>query len=153
MKVSALKARTRTVPVTIPGSDGEPDEDVNITYRPGSLTLELWEQIQTIANDPQGADIDATKTFLMSDDDPLIVAWDLEEDDGTPFPCDVEHFAKLPLDFMGLMVQAIGEDSVPNLPRGGTLDDGSPLKAVPDPAPGGIESSEQQTGSLVTPGS
>lgn len=152
MKVSALKARTRTVPIVIPGSDGEQDETVKLTYRPGSLTLELWENLQALALDPQGADIEAAKIFLMNKDDPLIVDWDLEEEDGSHFPCDVDHLAKLPLDFLGYMVDAIGSDSLPNPQRGATLADGSQLKAVPEIVPGGTESSEPQIASDVVPG-
>lgn len=153
MKVSALKARTLTVPVVVPGSDGEPDETVQLTYRPGSLTMELWEDLKVISEDPSGADIQAIRVFLMSDEDPLIVGWDLEEEDGSAYPCDGEHLSKLPLDFLGMMVDAIGSSALPNQSRGGTLGDGSLLKAVPDPAPGGTESSEQQIASDVNPGS
>lgn len=152
MKVSALKARTRTVPIVIPGADGEPDDQVMLTYRPGSLTLELWESLQAVAMDPQGADIEAAKTFLMDPNDPLVVEWDLENEDGSPFPCDPEHLAKLPLDFLGLMTDAIGSDSIPNASRGGTSEDGSPQKAPLAVVPGGTESSEQPTGSDAAPG-
>jgi len=109
--------------------------------------MELWQGLQEVANDPQSADIEAVKIFLMNPDDPLVVDWDLEEEDGSKFPCDAEHFAKLPLDFLGLIVEAIGNDSAPSPQRGGTLVGGSQLKALPDPAPGGSELSEQPTGS------
>lgn len=153
MKVSALKGRKHTVPIVIPGGEDEPDEVVKLIFCPGALTLELWESLTSLAENPASADVEAFKTFLMNEDDPLVVGWDLENDDGSPFPCDPEHMAKLPFDFLGMMVDAIGTESVPNGPRGGISAGGSPQKEPQEPAPGGTQSSEQQTVLAAVPGS
>lgn len=152
MKVSALKGRRVTVPVVIPGGEGEQDETVMLTFHPGALTLELWENLTALAANPASADVEAFKTFLMNPDDPLVVDWDLENDDGSKFPCDAEHLAKMPFDFLGMMVDAIGTSSLPNQPKGGTSDGGSLQKEPQEPAPGGSQSSEPQTALAAVPG-
>lgn len=135
MKVSALKAITRKVQVEIPGEDeGTPNDVVQVFYHPGALTLELWENLERISKDPTSTDIESTKLFLMNPDDPLIIGWSLEEEDGSAHQCNLENLGKLPLQFIGLMTDAIGKDSRPDPTKAGTSAGGSPQTVEPAPA-------------------
>jgi hypothetical protein len=143
MKVSALKGKERTIPITVPGEDGDPDEIVHITYRPGAVDLEMSDKItEAVLN---GVEADVALIML----EPMLVSWELTDDDGLPWPVDVEHLRKTPLQFIGLILEAIQEDSRPNPPRDATSDDGSPQTASSDASPNGTPSSEPQIDSTV----
>lgn len=153
MKVSALKAKTRTVQVVIPGEDGGPDESVGVTYRPGALTMELWEKIDILAKDPTSADVEGMKLFLMQEGDPLISGWELEEDDGSPLPCTPENLATLPLQFIGMMADAIGKDSRPDPQKADSSGDGSQPTEESASAQSGTSLSVLPNASDASPGS
>lgn len=146
MKVSELNSRTRQLPITVAGQDGEPDEVVHVTYRPGALTLGVSDKIREVAE--SGFEADVAKVMLL----PLIVEWDLEEEDGSQLPFNEETLKSVPIEFLGMVLSAIAEDARPNLSRAGTSNDSSAQMGTSDPAPIGTHSSEQQIVSDAPPG-
>lgn len=149
MKVSALKGKQRTISIVVPGDPqtGELDETVKITYRPGALDVEMAEKIEDIA--VQGlSDVKVAVVML----EPMLLAWDLENDDGTPWPCDEEHLRKTPLNFLTQILGAIQEDSRPNPTRPVSSENISPPMDAQAPSPNGISSLGPPTASGASPG-
>lgn len=115
MKVSALKSRVRTVYVEVPGEDeGAPPERVWVKYRPGELTLEVAENLVEVAENRP--DHEAIGALL----EPILDSWDLEADDGSQLAVTPDVFRTVPLQFLGLLIQAITDDARPNPQMAGT---------------------------------
>lgn len=147
MKVSALKSAVRRIQVPVPGEDQDaPEEKVWVDYRPGELTLEVQDELKEAVD--SGFESDAAFVILKR----VLSAWDLQDDEGNPWPVTVEGIKKVPLIFLGAIMGGIEEDSRPNPQRGATSGDGSPQTEQSVGSPNGTTSSEQQTGSLVGPG-
>lgn len=147
MKVSHLKAKTRTIFVDIPGDGDDPDEKIEIVYRPGELTLEVSDEIKAAIQ--SGFESDIAFAMLRR----VLVRWDLQNDDGTELDVSDDSIKTIPLTFLGLILQAIEDDSRPNPKRGATSGDGSSQTELQEASQTGTSSSEHQTGSLVGPGS
>ncbi len=114
MKVQNLSASTKEVFVEVLGQDGEDAEKVSVTYRPGRISLDLIETMNSALGE---GDIDAIKrlTDQMAD---LIVAWDLTdtvEVDGVetevPYPPTQENISAIPLEFLGEVIGAFTQDT------------------------------------------
>lgn len=147
MKVSALRGKKRTIQVRVPGEEGEADEFVSVTYSPGALDIEMAERMSEIALSSI-ADIAVVSVML----EPLLVSWDLQDEDGSPWPCDEEHLKKTPVMFLGLILSAIQEDARPNPQRPVSSENGSQQTDGPEASLSGTSSSEQPTVSVVPPG-
>lgn len=111
MRLSAMKAIVRTVELTVPGSDGEPDESVWIKYKPGELTLETADRLQELVE--QGKDREVLTTMLV----PVLEGWDLQDDDGTELKITEDVLRTVPIQFLGQIVTALTDDARPNPPK------------------------------------
>lgn len=141
MKLSALKSRTRTLEIPVSGEEGEPDEIVKVIYRPGEITLEVSDNIkEAIAS---GFEADAAYAVLK----PILVSWDLQDEDGSPLPVTEETLRIVPLTFLGLVMAAVEDDARPNLQRGVTSQGTLSQMVPPDASQNGTSFSEPQTGS------
>lgn len=157
MKVAALKGGTRRLWIEVPPADeGGVAERVWVDYRPGELTLEINDQIKEAV--VAGFEADVAEIVLS----PLLVDWDVDEDvpgsQGEP-STQVRHLPpsegikKVPLSFLGLVMQAIQDDAVPNAQRGVTLADSSQQEEQQVASPNGTGSSVLQIVSDAPPGS
>jgi hypothetical protein len=124
LKVSQLTKETNTVEVRV--GDG-PEDVVNVTYRPGALTLQMAEDASDLMNDPM-AGFKIIPLML----EPVLVGWDILNEDGTPLPCDAAGIRILPLEFVGALFNRIQDASQPD-------------PTTPQPS----EDSSQREGSLV----
>ncbi len=135
MKLSTLKGREQTVRILVPSENGEPDDEVKVVFKPGALTFDTIEQIQLAAG--TGQDMTLVAQLLET----ILVSWDLQEDleDGsvrqlTTSPQDIR---KVPLPFIGLLMDAITNEARGNPQRGATSDDSSPQEGSQEaPQPG-----------------
>lgn len=144
MRIGALKAGVRRIWVEV---DGEP---IWVDYKPGELTLEINDKIKEAIE--SGLEADIAQIML----EPLVVDWDLEDevlDDDGKATGEVVHLTpeaglkKVPLEFLGLVLLAVKEDSVPNRLRDGNSVNGSQPVEQQVPVPSGISISGQQTDS------
>jgi hypothetical protein len=141
-KVSNLTGNLKEVDV-YPDKENRPDEFLHITYNPSVLTLEMYERIREAAEDPAAQDVEAVKLTVV----PMLVAWDLLDDDegswtgtpNSPVPCEEKYIYKVPLDMLGLILNALYSELVPNPQTPATSDDGSQQKG---------ERAEPRVGSL-----
>lgn len=95
------------------------DESVTVVYRPSAITPELEDQLREYAADQRGG---AALVALLAQ---CLVEWDVLDDTGTPLQPTTENLRRLPIAFLGQVVQALMEDLRPNPPRGGSFADGS----------------------------
>lgn len=148
MKVSALRGRERTIIVTVPGSDGEDPENIGVTYRPGAVDIELAEKIEEIAM--QGlSDVRVAEVIL----EPMLVRWDLQDEDGSEWGVTAAHIRRTPLDFLGQIIREIQADARPNPQKPAVSEDGSPQEENQGSSQNGTSSFEQQTGTGADRGS
>jgi hypothetical protein len=132
MKLSNLAPAVRHLEVRV----GPGDEDVvKVGYRPGALTLEIADKLKELRDDPM-ADLKVAEVFLL----PLLESWDLQDDDGNVLPVTRESFAKLPIEFLGMMFLEIRTDALPN-------------PQMPATSNGGSVQEEREEGSLSGTGS
>ncbi len=101
MKFSDLKKEFRQLTVDIDG------ESLNIAYYVNAYTPELEADMLDAEHKPATALAQAMTVMLKS--------WDLEDDDGKPYPLAFSALSKLPLNFMLKIFEAIGRDMRPNL--------------------------------------
>lgn len=94
MKVSNLAQGTRRVEVDVEGSE----EKVGVVYYPGKLTADAVAQI----TNPKATDAEARE--ILSD---LLESWEIEGDDGEPYPTTPEAIGKLPLGFVGSVIVSL----------------------------------------------
>lgn len=139
MKVSTLKAKIRRLWITVPGEDGAEDEKVWVDYRPGALTLEVADDLKEAV--ASGFDSDSAFVMVRS----VLAGWDLEDDDGSPLGITDEDIKKVPLQFLGLVMQAMEDDSRPNSQRGATSNGSLPQTEPQDESRSGTSSFAQPT--------
>jgi hypothetical protein len=157
MKLSALKGKVQKTWIEIPGEDGEPPDKVEVHYRPGALTLEVSDQLQELAR--TNMEINVILVLL----EPILVWWDLEDEvldeEGNPtgetinLPVTPEGIKKVPLSFLGMIMDTINEESRPSPLTEETSEDSSAPEVSLADAQNGTQSSESP-GTLVSlPGS
>lgn len=158
MKVAALKGGIRRIYVEVPPEEEHGStESVWLDYRPGELTLEVSDRIKEAV--VSGFEADVAEILLA----PILEDWDVEDDvlgdDGEPTG-EVVHLSpknggikKVPLAFLGLVLQAVQDDAVPNARRGATLGDTSQQEEPQETSPNGTGSSVLQIVSDAPPGS
>jgi hypothetical protein len=118
---------------------GPGEEDVvNIRYRPGALTLGALKRLESAA---------ASKDFkpdvfedLLT---PILVSWDLLQDDGTPLPITAEGLDQLPLEFIGELISTLNTATKPDKDEGKASDVTSPSTDEQVTSLIGTSSSEQ----------
>jgi hypothetical protein len=163
MKVQALKGGIRRIWVEVPPEvEGTVPEKVWVDYRPGELTLEMSDTLKdTMAT--SGFESDVAGLLL----EPLLTDWDVEDEvdvlDAEQRPTGEKRtvhltpqnggLKKVPLSFLGLVMEAIMADSIPNAPRDAISAGSLPQKDEPAPSQTSTQSSEQQTDSDASPGS
>lgn len=126
--------------------DDTPEGVVTVTYRPGALNLEVADQLREVA--AGGFEPDALLILLR----PILVSWDIENEDGSQLGVSDEEIKKVPLSFLGLLMQAITEDARPNPTTGETLEGTSPQTEKREGSLVTTDSSEQQIGTNANPG-
>lgn len=114
MKISQLKGRVQTTHITVPGGEGEPDETVEIKFTPGGLDLDALERSDR-------EDISVIRNLLG----PVLVSWDLQNDDGSPLGVTGDDLGRVPVDFLAQVLEAITGAMRPNPPRSVNSEDGS----------------------------
>lgn len=96
LNVKTLAAKVNDLETEFAGSK------VNIKYRSGIITPE-WEA--KYKGKPDGVYQQAAE---------MIESWDVEGDDGKPFPTDIKSLKTLPVEFIAHVVNACANDLVPN---------------------------------------
>lgn len=126
MKITRLQAQKDSVWITVPPEEGtdQVEEKIRVDFNPGNMTLEMYDSLKNLATDPTGADVEAIRAFLG----PVLIWWDLEDDEGNNLSVD-EYLTKVPLPFLGEVVQAISESSLPN-PQTPVTSDGHSQQTV-----------------------
>ena len=133
MKLSTLKGKVQTVRITIPADGDEPEDYVTVSFRPGAMTFDVIERIQGLAG--TGSDTTVVAELLHT----VLVSWDLEEDilgeNGEPtgdvrqLSTSIEDIRKVPLPFLGMLMEKITEESRGNPQRDATSASTSPQTA------------------------
>jgi hypothetical protein len=101
IRLSDLTKETRKAHVNVGAS-----EPLEIEYRVRAYTAELEDSIIGAQERPAMALAQILKK--------LIVAWNLVDDDGKPYPIDDAHLSKLPVQVAIAIFQAIADDMRPN---------------------------------------
>ena len=108
MRLSDLAKDRRTVTVTVNGGT------VSVTYRPGGITPQSEDALrELIAEQRAGASLVAMLSGIL-------VEWDLQDDEGQPYPMDAESLRRLPTVFLSAIAEGISADLRPNQPSGGS---------------------------------
>ncbi len=144
MKVSTLAKKEKALVIRV-GDDAE--DLVHVVYKPGALTLEVADSIKEIML--SGFEFDIAFAIL----EPMLVSWDLENDDGSPFPVTAEAIKKVPIEFLGLILSGIEKDARPNPTMGETSQGTSPQTESSEGSLTGTSSPEQPSTGDVGPGS
>lgn len=132
MKVSALALTERKVAVRV---GPQPEDVVEVTYRPGALTLQVADDLREAQFNPLG-DVEVVGHTLLT----IIEKWDLMDDDGTPYPVSEESIKKLPIEFLGRIFNAIQNDAIPDPTKGANSSDGSQQEERSEDSPNGTPS-------------
>lgn len=132
MKLSALKGREQKVTIQIPADGDQPEDSVTVVFKPGALTFDVVEEIQSLASEGRG-DTRIVAELLNT----VLVRWDLQEDlvgeDGEPtgevrdLGTSIEDIRKVPLPFLGMVMQEITNEARGNPQKDATSDASSPL--------------------------
>lgn len=101
IKLSDLTKQTRTIQVDVGVS-----EPLEVEYRVQAYTSEIEAEIANAEERPAG-----TLARVLAR---LVVRWSLQDDDGSMYPLDEKHTARLPLSFMLAIFAKIAEDMRPN---------------------------------------
>lgn len=99
MKLSELVRETRKVSVVL-GSSA-----LSVEYRVNALTPQM-ESLLSNQERPLEVLVDVIVT--------LVAGWELENDNGEPYPIEHEAVMKLPVSFLMAVLQVIVEDMRPN---------------------------------------
>ena len=108
MKIGNLVRDRKTVTVAVGNGT------VQVTFRPGGITPETEDRLREMIAEQR---VGASFVALLSG---IIVEWDLQDDDGKPYPTDAESLRRLPTMFLYSVAQAVSAEMVPNAPSGGT---------------------------------
>lgn len=116
MRLSHVLADERNVTIEIDG------EKLAVTYRPSSFTPEVEDAfLSTMDNRRSG---NAMAQVLAG----MLVGWDLQDEQGSVYPTTEAELRKLPMLFLGQVVEAIMEDIRPNARKRSSSNGGSLVK-------------------------
>lgn len=93
-----------------------------VKYRVSGITPETEQVFRRLAQESAGQ---ALVAFLL----PILTDWDLLDDEGRPVPINQKTLSSLPVRFLSLITEAIGEDINPNPTSAGSSGAGSRRKA------------------------
>jgi hypothetical protein len=110
MPVTVGKLAGDVEDMVLPVGD-DPEDVVNIKYRPGALTLDVADRLKTLGENEQ---IEVAAILLL----PLLVEWDILNDDGTPLPLTREGLGKVPLVFLNRIADEMTNASRPSRDEG-----------------------------------
>lgn len=82
------------------------EERVDFAYKPHAFTLELSDQIDAAA---EAGDQDVVSMLLS----PLVVWWDVLDDEGGRIPPDDENMKKFPMTFLLAIMGKVNQETVP----------------------------------------
>lgn len=96
-----------TLKIAVPLSPADPttSRDVTVTYRPSALVIALFDQVQALVE------------HLPS----FVIAWDVSDEQGTPYPITLETARHLPPPVASALLQGLVEHELwrnPDLPPG-----------------------------------
>lgn len=100
VRLSNLKASTRETFVEYDG------ERVDFCYKPNEFTMELADTIQVAA---EKESLEVVSSLLA----PLIVWWDVLDDQDNRIPPSVENMRQFPMGFLNKIMDAINDDVTP----------------------------------------
>ena len=111
VKLGDLTKQTKTTTVQFEGVE----DPLTVTYRPRHLTPARQAAFREAAE--AGRHTEALVEGIVG----LVAAWDLLGEDGRPVPLTAEALADVPLEVLGLVIEAIGQDVAPSpLPDNGS---------------------------------
>ena len=102
LTVSQLAANEASLSIPIAG------ETLNLVYYPNKFTTKLLLHIDVVYDGEREA-LGIHETLAA-----LIKSWDLQDDNGNPYPLDPEKLAELGIPLLRKISQAIGNDTRPN---------------------------------------
>jgi hypothetical protein len=100
---------------------------LKVRYNRDAIPYKRWKQLQAqvrkAQEDPESADADWIITTLCL----MLTSWDLVGKKGSrqPLPITAETLAELPLNFLGAILEAIREETLPNAETAAAIDSGS----------------------------
>ena len=100
VRLSAMKAKITETSLEWDG------EVVDFAYKPNEFTMELADEIQAAA---EAENMNAVSAMLS----PIIVWWDVLDDDDQRIPPTAEQMRKFPLNFLVRIMGAITDDQNP----------------------------------------
>jgi len=136
MKVAALKGGVRHVDIIFKEEDGFEPGQMWIDYKPGELTIDVVESVQSGIRDNSeaGAILDMLSLILVD--------WDLEMDvvdeDGNPtgevqkVPATTEGLRLVPLPALGFIFASMMNDVRPKDPKDDSSESSSPQEELPE---------------------
>lgn len=94
------------IPIVIQAVEvgGDLTEDLSLTYRPSAYTGKTEKELNELAKGEWKSEMGLQ--FVKK----LVVSWDLETDDGKPFPIEIDNLAELPSSFVGEVISGIADD-------------------------------------------
>lgn len=112
MRISDAKSKSRDVAVRFETGD------LNVTYRPISYTINEAERLTSESSDLAKATPEqraAKMSQLATTISNLVVAWDLEDDEGVTIdPQNAEALRDVPMNIFNEVIRAINEDQKPS---------------------------------------
>jgi hypothetical protein len=99
ISINDLRREQRTVNFDFLG------DQVSVTYRPGAVTPEVEDAMQTAQERERPANGLAEVVSM------LLVEWDVLDENGTAIPTDLETCRTLPTEFLSAIVVAIVDDN------------------------------------------
>lgn len=106
IRLSDLKAATKTITIPVPGTD----DTLTITYRLGEMTPERVDRLDELMEQPH------TTSELWAMTLAIIVSWDLLDDEDQPIPVTPEAIASVPSPVLSWINRRIAEDAHANPP-------------------------------------
>lgn len=108
VKITDLQRDKRSIEFMVNVGENEVGEAlqemVKLTYRPSAYTGKMERELNELQKGEWKSALGIT--FLQR----LIIEWDVEDVDGTPFPMDTERLAELPSPFIGEVITGIADD-------------------------------------------
>lgn len=110
MKVSDLQKDRAELRIELDPEN--PDEVLNVVYNPKAYTIEMEENLEAL----DGSDYKAKAFAVLLV--PMLLEWDLYNEEPGDYPPTEENLKKLPVAVLGVIVSAIGDASRPDPQEG-----------------------------------